>query len=193
MTVYTGELEEIPGGQYSMLCIDPPWSFVDFSDKGDKSKAAHGQYECMSLDAIKALQIRRLAAKDAFVWLWATNPMLPQAFDVLAAWGARFVTAGHWAKLSSTGKKQAFGTGHVLRCAGEPFLIGAFGKPKVAAKNIRSVILAPINGHSRKPDKAFTEAERMIGGPRIELFSRQPRVGWDTWGDQATMFSEEAA
>lgn len=189
MTVHTGAFEDIPNGRFNLVVADPPWQFKDFSDKGDKQKAAHGQYDCMSLDDIKALPVRRLATKHAFLWLWATNPMLPQAFEVLDAWGCRYVTAGHWAKLSSTGKKQAFGTGHVFRCAGEPYLIGAWGKPKVAVKNIRSVIIAKTREHSRKPDKAFHEAERMIDGPRIELFSRQPRPGWSTWGLEAEKFS----
>lgn len=177
---------EIPLFRYRMVMADPPWSFATYSAKGH-GKSAHAQYQCMSLEEIKALPVAQIAAPDAYLWLWATNPMLRQAFEVLDAWGARFVTAGHWCK-TTKGGGLAFGTGYVLRSAGEPFLIGAWGKPRVASRSIRSVVWARAREHSRKPDEAFAAAEKMIDGPRIELFSRESRLGWETWGQEACMF-----
>ncbi|MEO0870444.1 MAG: MT-A70 family methyltransferase [Pseudomonadota bacterium] len=126
------------------------------------------------------------------LWLWATNPMLPDAFEVLSAWGFKFKTAGTWVKTTKTGKL-AFGTGYVLRSANEPFLIGTIGKP-TTARNVRSAIMAPVREHSRKPNRAFTEAERLMPtARRLELFSRETRPGWDTWGHEAGKFDQEAA
>lgn len=113
--------------------------------------------------------------------------MLPQAFAVLDAWGFTFKTAGHWAKRTRNGKL-AFGTGYVLRCAGEPFLIGARGMPRTT-RSVRSVIEGKVREHSRKPDEAFAAAEQLMpDARRLELFSRQRRAGWTTWGDQAGKF-----
>ena len=115
--------------------------------------------------------------------------MLPQAFAVMDAWGFTFKTAGHWAKRTRKGKL-AFGTGSVLRCAGEPFLIGTRGTPRTT-RSVRSVIEGKVREHSRKPAEAFTAAEQLMpDARRLELFSRQHRPGWSAWGDQVGKFKE---
>lgn len=173
-----------PFGGYGLIVVDPPWQWDAWSSKGlGKSPQAH--YDCTPLDWIKALPVRdALAGRDCLLWLWATNPMLPQAIEVMAAWGFTYCTAGHWSKRTKNGK-QAFGGGYVLRCAGEPFLIGKVGAPKVQSKSVRSVIEARIGAHSEKPDAAFEAARALIPeAPAIEVFSRKSRTGWDTWGNE---------
>lgn len=39
--------------------------------------------------------------------------------------------------------------------------------------------------HSAKPDAFLDLVENISPGPRIELFARRQRLGWDTWGNQA--------
>lgn len=180
-------IESMPRGQYGLIMADPPWHFKTRSAKGITAKGAGGQYKTQSLDWVKGLPVAELAARDCILWLWATNPMLPQAFEVLDAWGFTFKTAGHWSKKTKHGK-QAFGTGYIFRCAGEPYLIGTRGKPKTA-RNVRSVIEGQIRENSRKPDQAFAAAEQLIPGvTRCELFSRQTRPGWDVMGDEINKF-----
>ena len=176
---------------YDLIMADPPWSFDNWSKAGE-AKNAKAQYECEGLDWIKSLPVGDLASPNSVLWLWATNPLLPEAIEVLRAWGFQFKTAGHWAKTTKHGKR-AFGTGYILRCAGEPFLIGTIGKPKTT-RAVRSVIDGVIREHSRKPDEAFEAAVQLLpGARRLELFSRQSREGWDTWGNESTKFDEEAA
>jgi N6-adenosine-specific RNA methylase IME4 len=176
---------------YGLIMADPPWSFDNFSAKGEaKNPKAH--YACMDLRAIDALPVGQLAARDCVLWLWATNPMLPEALEVLRAWGFRYATGGHWVKRTRRGKL-AFGTGYILRSAGEPFLIGTMGQPEFS-RSVRSVIEGEAREHSRKPDEAYREAERLVKGGvwRADLFSRQRRPGWDSWGDQADKFERAA-
>ena len=86
--------------------------------------------------------------------------------------------------------KQAFGTGYIFRCAGEPYLIGTRGSPKVT-RSVRSVIFGNVREHSRKPDEAFEAAEKLMpNARRVELFSRTNRPGWDVWGNEAGKFNE---
>lgn len=119
--------------------------------------------------------------------LWATNPLLDVAFDVMAAWGFAFKTAAHWVKRTTNGHL-AFGTGYVLRAAGEPLLIGTRGRPRTS-RSCRSVFEGRVTGHSRKPDEAFAWAEALMPeARRIELFSRKSRAGWTTWGLEAGKF-----
>lgn len=178
----------LPEGPFDLIVADPPWNFATRSAKGITAKGAGGQYSTMTLDDIKAMPVSSIAARHSILWLWITNPMIPQGLAVMEAWGFTFKTAGHWSKKTRHGK-QAFGTGYLLRCAGEPFLIGTRGRPKTA-RNVRSVIEGPIRQHSRKPDESFAAAEALMPeARRIELFSRQPRDGWLGWGLEADKFN----
>ncbi len=189
MVAYS-DFNAIPLLRYGLIMADPPWSYENWSDKGEH-KNASAQYDCMDLEAIKRMPVGHVADRDCVLWLWATNPLLDKAFEVMAAWGFKFKTAGHWSKKTSKGN-QAFGTGYILRCAGEPFLIGTTGEPWTA-KNIRSVIEGPVREHSRKPDEAFAAAEQLCGDvDRLEVFSRQERTGWDVFGNEIDKFAEAA-
>lgn len=180
----------LPPLAFDVIMADPPWRFALRSEK-NLEKSAQGKYACMTLDAIKALPVADLAAPDCLLWLWATNPMLPQGLEVLAAWGFTFKSAGHWAKTTKHGK-QAFGTGYVLRCAGEPFLIGTRGRPKTS-RSVRSVVIGETREHSRKPVAAYVAAETLIpSARRADLFSRQTRIGWESWGLEKGKFDAVA-
>lgn len=204
MAVYTS-FEQIPRLRYGLIMADNPWSFDNWSSAGEK-KSPKAKYKCMTTEEIMSLPVSHLAAKDCALWLWATNPMLDQAFSVLTAWGFTFKTAGHWAKMTAKSferqgpkqnvihGKQSFGPGYLFRCAGEPYLLGTIGKPKQKSKSVRSVIIAPAREHSRKPDEAYEEAERLFGDvPKLDLFSREERPGWDCFGDEIGKFEGQVA
>lgn len=210
-----------PHGGFDLIMADPPWRFETRSDKG-LEKAPQAHYDCTPLDWIKAMPVLVLAADDCLLWLWATNPMLPQALEVMAAWGFDFCTAGTWAKRTVRGK-DAFGTGYVLRSSNEPFLIGKRGAPKTTRATRSTVVSYEVEGgrdstgqadfergagewcgtvtveakireHSRKPDEAFRAAEMLMPeARRLELFSRESRSGWASWGDEVGKFSREQA
>lgn len=197
-----------PAGGFGLIMADPPWSYAMFSDKG-YAKAPEAQYATMDLAEIKALPVEALAAPDCLLWLWAVNPQLPQALEVMAAWGFTFKTAGTWLKRTTRGKV-SFGTGYVLRSSNEPFLIGTRGAPKTT-RGTRSAVIscegraedvhtddwpngtvtieAPAREHSRKPDEAYRACEDLMpDAQRADLFSRQRRDGWIGWGHEADKF-----
>lgn len=168
---------------YDLLMIDPPWHFELFSDEGE-AKSAQAQYRTMPLDEIKDLPVRLLAKPNCLVWLWATFPLLPDALQVLDAWGCRYITGGAWHKTTRHGKT-AFGTGYVLRSACEPFLIGKFGDPPTT-RSTRNIVVGAVREHSAKPEEAYAAAEALMpGAHRAEIFSRRTRPGWDVWGDES--------
>lgn len=180
---------ERPPEGYSLIMADPAWHFKTRSKKGD-AKSPQAKYRTMTLEEIKAMPVADLAAKDCHLWLWCANPNIPEALEVMAAWGFTYSTGGHWAKITKNGKL-AFGTGYVFRGAGEPYLIGKRGNPK-NTRSTRSVIFGQVREHSRKPDEVYAEAERwMPNATRMDLFSRQRREGWHCWGDQADLFEVE--
>jgi N6-adenosine-specific RNA methylase IME4 len=107
--------------------------------------------------------------------------------EVIKAWGFRYVTGGPWLKRTVTGKL-AFGCGYRLRDCNEPFLVAIAGEP-LTSKGERNLIDGLRREHSRKPDEAFAWCERLMPqARRLELFSRQSRKGWDTWGLEAGKF-----
>ncbi len=177
--------EELDHHGYILIMADPPWSFKNFSSKGH-AKGAHAQYSCMSPDDFKALPVGDLAAENSFLFLWATSPMIKEAFTVMDAWGFRFGSMGFWHKRTKTGKT-AFGTGYLLRSAAEPWLIGVRGKPK-NSRSHRNLIEGEAREHSRKPEEAYAWCDTYIKGPKCELFSRCKRDGWHSWGDELDKF-----
>lgn len=179
---------------YDLIMCDPPWRFETWSDKGREQKSPEVHYDTLSIPEIKAMfPVGHLAGRDCLLWLWATHPMIDQQIELVRFWGFKFVTTGVWVKRTKTGKL-AFGTGYRLRCASEPFIIATNGNPDTAPV-VRSVIEGPLREHSRKPDEAYREAERLLPGPvrRADIFSRQSRAGWDNWGNESTKFDEVAA
>ena len=173
---------------YGLIMADPPWRFETWSAKGEgRSPQAH--YRTMTLPQIERLPVWELAQPDCLLWLWACAPLLPQALEVMARWGFRFVTMGGWAK-RTVHDKAAFGTGYVLRSSMEPFLIGKRGEPRTT-RTVRNLISAPLREHSRKPEEGFAAAERLMPrASRLELFSRSDRPGWDAFGDEAGKYND---
>lgn len=175
--------------RYRVILCDPPWYFKNFSEKGEKKNpVAH--YDCMDLPSIKALPVSQLAAPDCALVMWTTAPMLPEAIEIMKAWGFRFKSAGAWAKQSSTGEKWAFGTGYCYRSAAEFWLLGTLGNPRQRVRNVRNLIVAPTREHSRKPDQMRTDIETLWEGPYCELFGREQHRNWDVWGNQTDKFSK---
>ncbi|UXN66412.1 MT-A70 family methyltransferase (plasmid) [Phyllobacterium sp. A18/5-2] len=96
--------------------------------------------------------------------------MLPQQLTTIKAWGFEYCTEGVWVKMSKS--KVSFGTGYGLRGSHEPFIIAKRAEPKLT-KSTRSVIHGKAREHSRKPEEAYREAERLMPSAcRIDLFSR---------------------
>lgn len=179
---------------YRCILADPPWRFDTWSRKGQgKSPDAH--YPTMTPKQIKALPVGDLARSGmpgrpdgCLLFLWATAPHLEIAMECLRRWGFAYVTMGAWHKRTVHGKT-SFGTGYVLRSACEPFLIGRIGDPiyndTKAARSQRNLIDAIAREHSVKPDRQYELLEALTQGPRVELFARRPRDGWDRWGLEA--------
>jgi N6-adenosine-specific RNA methylase IME4 len=181
---------DFPCGLYDAILVDPPWHFRTRSDKG-RDRCADKHYPTMSVDDIKALPVIACAAKDCALFLWATDPMLPAALDVIRRWGFEFKTVAFtWVKTTKSGGFH-IGCGYWSRANPEMCLLATRGRPKRLAKDVRQLIVAPRREHSRKPDEAYERIERLVRGPYLELFARGCRLGWDAWGNEA--WKENAA
>ena len=177
--------------RYGAIYADPPWYFRNYSAKGT-GRAAIAHYDVMDLDALKGLPIKSLAAKDCALFMWATDPMLPQAIELMSAWGFAFKTiAFNWIKLNKNGASKRVeddpfftGLGYWTRANPELCLLGTRGKPKRQSKSVRRLVVSERREHSRKPDEVYDRIEQLVGGPYLELFARERRKNWEAIGDQ---------
>ena len=178
--------DPLPPLSFDVLLVDPPWTFKLRSPKGER-KSAQAQYSCMSMEAIAKLPVSHLARGDCLLFLWCTWPLIDQQLKVMQAWGFRYVTGGVWRKMTKHGKV-AFGTGYRVRSACEPWLLGVIGNPETKAD--RNIFDGTVRQHSRKPEDAYAWCETFVPGAlrRAELFARESRLGWDSWGLEAGKF-----
>jgi N6-adenosine-specific RNA methylase IME4 len=120
------------------------------------------------------------------LFLWCVMPQLPEALAVIRAWGFEYKTCAFvYVKQNADGNGLFNGLGMWTRSSAELCLLATRGSPRRLNADVRQVILEPRREHSRKPDAVAERIERLVAGPYIELFSRQPRKGWDAWGNQA--------
>jgi len=179
---------------YRVIYADPPWTFATYSRKG-KGRSAEAHYDCMSLAEIKALPVAEWAAADCVLLLWTTDPLLPTALDVLAAWGFTYKTVGfYWAKLNKSADPTIYrdasfftGLGFWTRANPEMCLLATRGHPHRRNANVRKLIVSPRREHSRKPDEAYERIEGLCAGPYLEMFARSTRPGWDRWGAESDL------
>lgn len=168
--------------KYDVILADPPWQYAD---KCRHRGGAERHYRTMRLDALMALPVGDIASPNAALFLWATWPNLLAAMDVMSAWGFRYRTCAFvWVKTTATGK-HAIGMGHYTRANSEPVLLAVRGRMPVDSRSVRQVVLAQRARHSEKPADVYDRIESLYPDTRrAELFARQPREGWDAFGDE---------
>jgi N6-adenosine-specific RNA methylase IME4 len=178
------ELYGLGAGKYRTILIDPPWDIKFDLPWGQGKKK---QYDTMSIDEIKALPISTLAADECDLFCWTTQTYLPQTFDILKAWGFKYHITLTWDKGSGLAM-----FGFYRRTE---FCIYAY-KGKIGIEKEGQTIPTKIEDipdffmekskmHSRKPQILYRYIEMKAKSPRLELFARSKRAGWDVWGNQA--------
>jgi N6-adenosine-specific RNA methylase IME4 len=165
--------------RYPVLYADPPWRY---EHAASVSREIENQYPTMALDDICELPIDKICTDDAILFCWATSPKLTEAIEVIEAWGFTYRTCAVW-------DKERIGMGYYYRQQHELLLICTRGDMPAPAPSARppSVIRAVRDEkHSAKPTIVYEQIEAMYPDlPRIELFARNARAGWDAWGNQA--------
>ena len=177
-----------PNKKYNVIYADPPWAYNNFSSGKAKGSTIYGSaahhYTCLSPEQIKAIPVDNIAAKDCWLFLWATYPNLPIALDVMQAWGFIYKTVAFtWVK--TRGKSWYSGLGFYTNGNAEVVLLGTRGRMKRVVKNVKQLCIAPLSRHSEKPDEIRERVTTLCGDvSRIELFARKRVNGWDAWGNE---------
>lgn len=184
-------LPPIQEGDYSLIVCDPPWQYE--LRENDSSHRGRCPYPSMNDDAILNMPVGAIASSNAYLLLWVTNNHLPLGFRCLEHWGFEYKSVFTWVKVtkkhSSENPSPLMGIGHYGRNTTEHFLVATKGNPgsftNLGLTNIPNVIFEKRSQHSKKPQGFWTIADRLgekLGGEKIELFARNIRPGWVTWG-----------
>jgi N6-adenosine-specific RNA methylase IME4 len=186
-----------------VIVADPPWPFKDKlrQDKGIRRGAADVYRNTMTLQEIMMFR-RPPIADDAILFLWRVASMQEEALQVMRAWGFTPKSEIVWGKTTQAPSpllvasmsdpmygaqkiKLAYGMGRYVRNCHETCLIGRRGKGKIEDPSQRSMFFAPVGRHSEKPEEFYRIVRTLCpDGPRVSLFERQPREGFECFGDE---------
>lgn len=164
--------------RYPIILADPPWRFQAPNSFSNRSVENH--YPTMKFKDICALPVQDVATDDAVLLMWTTSAHLAKSLEVIEAWGFEYLSNLAWVK-------DRIGLGYYVRTKHELLLIAGRGARLTPEPADRppSVLLAPRLAHSQKPVEIYDLIERMYPDfPKIELFARATRPGWDAWGNQ---------
>lgn len=175
-------MSDLPAGPFGCILADPPWSFRSYGGADLAPTQGEQPYPVMSIDDIKALPVGEVAAKDCLLAMWTVSHLQEAAMAVGRAWGFEPVSVAFiW-------DKRRLGMGYWVRQEAEICHLFKRGAPRRLNKDVRQMMFQPPREHSRKPDEQYERIERLVAGPYLELFARQSRPGWSSWGNQATKF-----
>lgn len=179
-------LPQVVGG-FSTVLADPPWRFTNRTGKVAPEHHRLGRYGTMSLDEIKSLPVPSVLAKNAHLYLWVPNALLPEGLDVMKAWGFRYVSNIVWAKRRKDGGPDGRGVGFYFRNVTELLLFGVRGSMRTLdpGRSQVNMIETRKREHSRKPDEQYKLIEACSPGAYLEMFARYPQLGWTAWGDES--------
>jgi Transcriptional activator, adenine-specific DNA methyltransferase len=149
----------------------------------------------MSDAEIASLPIGALSHRNAHLYLWVPNALLPNAVALMDSWGFKYKTNLVWVKTGSDGLPDRRGVGFYFRNATELLLFGVKGKlrTRAPARSLTNVIRAERRQHSRKPDSVYQLLEQCSYGPYLELFARTRKRGWHQLGDEIGTFTLESS
>jgi N6-adenosine-specific RNA methylase IME4 len=173
---------------YRTIVADPPWPMPLRAGRqtwreGRPSGVTRTlAYPTMSVADIRDLNVSDLAEGNAHLYLWTTQRFLRNVWDVAEAWGFHPSSVLAWCK-----EPRGFNQGRKFGSCLE-FCLFAWrgeapekGNPEVP----RNWFQWPRGRHSAKPPAFYDLVEQVSPGPYLEMFARQQRLGWDTWGHEA--------
>lgn len=168
--------------KYKTIYADPPWAETG---GGKIKRGADAHYPLMKTSEIIKLPVQNLYDQNegCHLYLWTTNNFLPDALEVVKAWGFEYVTMITW-------MKDKIGLGQYFRGLTEHCIFARTKKP-LPYKLIDGKRSQGVTGfceeksiHSAKPYKMREMIEKVSYAPRIELFAREQHEGWDVWGNE---------
>jgi N6-adenosine-specific RNA methylase IME4 len=174
----------LPTGKYRCIVIDPPWEMAKFERDVRPNQTEHLDYPTMSLEELEEIELGDMAADDGcHLFCWTTQKYLRDSIHLVEQWGFTYSLLMVWHK---PGGPQPFNFPQ-YNC--EFIIYARKNAPDfIDTKQFFVCFEAPRREHSRKPDEFYDVIKRVTAGPRIEVFSREKREGFDQFGDETEKF-----
>lgn len=168
----------LPQKRYRCIVLDPPWPVKKIERETVPNQGVALDYPTMTVDEIEALPIKDLAQPDGcHVYLWVTQKYLPTGLRLFEQWGVKYQCVMTWVKPTGfTPFSWMYNTEHVL--------FGRIGSLDLERNGLKLSFDAKPERHSQKPDVFFERVLEASPGPRLEMFARQARDGFDVWGNE---------
>jgi N6-adenosine-specific RNA methylase IME4 len=106
-----------------------------------------------------------------------TNAFICEAHELALAWGFEPKTVLTWVK-------PGIGMGFYFRNNTEHVLFAVRGGLKGLRRDLPTGFNWPRGRHSEKPAAFYDMVETMSPGPRLDVFARAKRFGWDVYGNE---------
>lgn len=165
--------------RYRTVVADPPWDVGRGPEWSSNGPSRDLTYPTMSVEEIAALPIRELAERRAHLYLWTINLYVEDAYEIARLWGFKPSTLLTWCK-----RPHGIGLGGTYVLTTEYCLFARRGVLPAGERVPTTWWEWPRGEHSAKPEAFLDLVERVSPAPRVELFARRNRLGWDTWGNQ---------
>jgi N6-adenosine-specific RNA methylase IME4 len=171
--------------KYKTIVIDPPWPGPGEhrSQKGGAKTVI--PYSTMTGIQISALGVHDLADEGAQLWVWVPSRHVGDAFLLMQLWAFRYAGLFIWQKPPNLGPFCRHDAEFLLR----GYLPGARMELPAPPQTHR---WPRPKRHSEKPAEAYEFIANQSEGPRIDIFARQDRPGFEAWGNQAPGGKEAA-
>jgi len=171
---------QLPTGQYSCIVMDPPWQMQKI-ERDVRPNQMEFDYPTMDEYELKAFPLPTFAADNCHLYLWTTQKHMPMALRLAEHWGFRYQCLMTWVKnVGFTPFSWMYSTEHVLFCIK--------GSMPLMRKGLRLDFKADVREHSRKPDVFYDRVREASPGPRIDVFSREQRDGFDQYGNEVEKY-----
>jgi N6-adenosine-specific RNA methylase IME4 len=176
---------ETPKGKYRCIVIDPPWDVQKYERDVRPNQSADLDYPTLTHEQIAEFDIGGMASGDGcHLFCWTTQKHLPPTLAIIEQWGFKYCLVMVWHK---NGGPQPFGLPQ-YNC--EFVVYARCGSPEFRdTKQFFTCFSAPRREHSRKPDEFYELIERVTYGPRIDIFSRESRAGFEQFGNETGKFA----
>jgi N6-adenosine-specific RNA methylase IME4 len=168
-------------GKYRTIVIDPPWP-METIEREVRPNQIVKEYLSLPLDEIYKLPIKDLAdPSGCHIYLWFTQKWRRIVFSLFDEWGVTDECFLTWVKnVGFTPYSWMYSTEHVL--------FGRVGNLPLLKMGKRLDFCGKVREHSRKPDEFYELVKEVSPEPRLELFSRERRDGFEQFGDQTEKF-----
>jgi N6-adenosine-specific RNA methylase IME4 len=174
---------------FGTIYADPPWRFTNRTGKMAPEHKRLRRYPTMSLDEIAELPIARIAKQNSHLYLWVPNALIAEGLEVMKRWGFTYKSNVIWYKTRKDGGPDRRGVGFYFRNVTEICLFGVRGhlRTNTRGRTQPNIVISQKSVHSRKPSEMYEIIEECSYGPYIELFARETRAGWCSWGNEVSL------